>query len=170
MGFEQVVQKLSDLGGYDIIVFILATTLVYAILRKTKLLGESIVVNGLISLLMGFLVLTFPPMFGMDFTKPLVGFFGQAFVVLIILFMGFLIAGFFYPNIMEKMTSGLKGGGAVWWFVIFVLLLAIFSRLFDFIVQPLLKLLGGGKDLFIGMFFLLLFIGVLAAITTGGKD
>lgn len=171
MVFEKVVQKLIEIGVYDYLLpFILVTALTYALLRKIKVLGESAFVNGVVALSIGFMFFAVPQIMGVSVAKPLIGFFSQGVVALVVLMIGFLIAGFFYPNIFEKMAEGAKGGGMIWWFVIFAVLLAIFSGLFNFIISPMMKLIGSGKDIFIGIFFLLVFIGILAAISSGGKD
>ena len=107
--FETVVQKLLEVGFYDLLIFVISLTLFYAILRKVKILGESPIVNAALAFSIAFLIFGYPVIVGFSLTLPLVTFFTQSFVWILIFFIGFLIASFFYPDLpkflAEKFTS-----------------------------------------------------------------
>ncbi len=107
--FETVVQKLIEVGFYDLLIFVISLTIFYAILRKVKILGESPVVNAVLAFSIAFLIFGFPVIVGFSLTLPLVSFFTQSFVWILVFFIGFLIASFFYPDLpkflAEKFTS-----------------------------------------------------------------
>lgn len=107
--FETVVQKLIEVGFYDLLIFIISLTIFYAILRKVKILGESPIVNAALAFSIAFLIFGYPVIVGFSLTLPLVTFFTQSFVWILVFFIGFLIASFFYPDLpkflAEKFTS-----------------------------------------------------------------
>ena len=107
--FETVIQKLIDVGFYDLLIFVISLTIFYAVLRKVKILGESPVVNAALAFSIAFLIFGYPVIVGFSLTLPLVTFFTQSFVWILIFFIGFLIASFFYPDLpkflAEKFTS-----------------------------------------------------------------
>jgi len=107
--FEIIIGKLIEVGFYDLLIFIFALTIFYAILRKVKILGESPIVNAVLAFSIAFMVFGFPVIVGFSLTLPLVTFFTHSFVWILMFFFGFLIASFFYPDLpkflAEKFTS-----------------------------------------------------------------
>lgn len=107
--FETVVRKLLEVGFYDLLIFVISLTIFYAILRKVKILGDSPVVNAALAFSIAFLIFGFPVIVGFSLTLPLVTFFTHSFVWILVFFIGFLIASFFYPDLpkflAEKITS-----------------------------------------------------------------
>jgi len=107
--FEIVIGKLIEVGFYDLLIFVLALTIFYAILRKAKILGESPVVNAVLAFSIAFMIFGFPVIVGFSLTLPLVTFFTHSFVWILMFFIGILIASFFYPDLpkflAEKITS-----------------------------------------------------------------
>ncbi len=170
MVFQEAIQKLSQLGFYDFLLpFIIFSAILYAILRKTKILGESPLINGILSIAVSLFVFSVPALAGVSLAKPLAGFFTQFVVVVLIIAFGLLVTGLFVPNVMEKMVEWIKGGGIVWWMIILVLIVATTSGLFSFIVSPMMKAVGSGRDIFIALFFIGLFIVIIATVSGGGK-
>lgn len=108
---EPVITKLLDLGFYDILLFVVVAAIFYGFLRKSKLLGESPVVNGVLALSVAFLVLGFKWITGMALTTPLSMFFTQATVVLLLFIFGFLAASMFYPDLMKWLPNVFKRRG-----------------------------------------------------------
>lgn len=107
--FVPMIQKLIDVGFYDALIFVIALTLFYAILRKVKIFGESQVVNAVLAFAIAFLIFGFPVIVGFSLTLPLVTFFTQSFVWVLMFFVGMLLASFFYPELpkflVEKVVS-----------------------------------------------------------------
>ncbi len=96
--FTQIITKLNSLGFFNFLTFILAMTLVYALLRQRKIFGDNPLINGLIAFSIAFFVFAYPVITGISLTVPIATFFSQAFVFLLLFFVGFLIASFFYPE------------------------------------------------------------------------
>lgn len=99
-----------ELGFYDFLFpFIITAALLFALLRKSKVLGESVQLNGVVALSIAFLVFGFPVLAGISLATPLATFFTQATVWVLIGVVGLLLASFFYPDLMgflsKMMTS-----------------------------------------------------------------
>jgi hypothetical protein len=107
--FETIITKLLEVGFYDLLIFVISFTLFYALLKKVKFFGESQIVVAILAFCMAFLIFGYPVIVGFSMTVPLMTLFTQSFVWILFFFIGFLIAGFFYPDLpkllAEKMTS-----------------------------------------------------------------
>lgn len=170
MVFPEVIQKLANLGFYDFVLpFIIVSAILYAILRKTKVLGESPLINGIVSVGISFFILLVPALAGVSLVAPLTGFFGQLIIVILIIAFGLLITGLFVPNLMEKMMEWMKGSTILWVIIIIVFLLAMSSGLFSFITVPIQDALGSRWDTFIVILIVLIAVGVIAAVSGGKK-
>jgi hypothetical protein len=107
--FEPVVKKLFEWGLGNVIVFFLSVAIFYAILRKSKVLGESAIVNGIVAGITAFLVsFWFPIYTGVTLVNSMTAFFSQSIAILIFLIVGFLMAGLFYPNMPEMLMEQFK--------------------------------------------------------------
>ncbi len=104
--FEALAQKLIELHFHDFLLPALITaTILYGLLRKTKILGDSPVINGVLSLSIAFLIFIFPQITGIALGGPLASFFTQAMVWILIILVGILLASFFYPNLTKMLTE-----------------------------------------------------------------
>jgi preprotein translocase subunit Sec61beta len=107
--FEMVINKLLDIGFYDFLIFLLALPLFFALLKKTKVLGESTATNGLVAFIGAFLIFSFPIITGVSLTFSLTNMFMQFMMFLILIFFALVISSFFYPDMLElfkeKFTS-----------------------------------------------------------------
>lgn len=109
--FQPFIQKLIQLGFYNFFFpWLITTALMYGLLKKSKVLGESNFYNGVVALTIAFLVIGFPQMFGNPsfFALPLSAFFTQATVIILFLGFGFLIASLFYPNLTSWLPTVFK--------------------------------------------------------------
>jgi uncharacterized membrane protein len=107
--FEPVIRKLFDIGFGNVIVFFLSSAILYAILRKSKILGESEVINGTVALITAFLVgFWFPVFTGFTLANSMAAFFSQSIAILIFLIVGFLMASIFYPDMTGMLTEQFK--------------------------------------------------------------
>jgi hypothetical protein len=169
MVFEQAINALAELGFYKFILpFILIAAIFFALLRKTQVLGESPVINGVVSISIAFFIFGVPILSGADFVKPLTSFFGQVSVIILIIAFGLLISGLFVPNLMGRMGEWVTGGGWMWWMIIIVLIIALTSGLFFFIVSPISQAVGGAGKVVLVVFLLILFM-IMAALIGGPK-
>ena len=107
--FEILITKLIEVGFYDLLIFVISLTLFYTLLRKVKVFGESPVVVAVLAFSIAFLIFGFPVIVGFSLTLPLVTFFTHSFIWILMLFIGILIASFFYPDLpkflAEKFTT-----------------------------------------------------------------
>jgi len=103
--FEPVVSNLLELGFYDLLIFIIVAAIFYGLLKKSKVLGESVAINGVVSLSIAFLVFGFRWITGIALTTNLSAFFTQAAVVLLFLLFGFIGASMFYPDMTKWLTE-----------------------------------------------------------------
>lgn len=107
--FQTVIEKLVDLGFYDFFFpFIITSVIVYALLRKSKVLGESNAINGVVALSIGFLIFGFPVLTGLTFGTQLSTFFVQATAWILVLVIAAVIAAVFYPNFGRMLTDQFK--------------------------------------------------------------
>ena len=117
--FQVLVEKMLEVGMYDLFIFVIALAMFYALLKKSKVF-DSEVVNAALASSIAFLIFGFPVIMNYSLTLPFVRFFTQSFVWLLMFFFGFLSASYFYPDLpkflAEKFTSrsmltiGIVGG------------------------------------------------------------
>lgn len=130
--FQLAVERLVELGFYDFLLpFVLFTTVMYAVLHKTKMLGESIIVQGIISVTAGLLVFGIPVILGLNITQALTAFVTQSVIIVIVLVFAFIAASFFYPNISEKLGEVFKPPGPAGTWVWIMIALAVAFGLFS---------------------------------------
>jgi len=137
--FQPFIQKLVDLGFYNFFFpWIITTAIMYGLLKKSKVFGDSAMMNGTISLSISFLVIGFPLIFGNPsvFALPMATFFTQATVIVLFLAVGFLMASFFYPNLTSYLSSVMKHRS--------ILAAMIALALGLFITSGLIQILIGG--------------------------
>jgi len=107
--FEVVINKLVAIGFYEFFVpFLIMSVILYALLRKTKVLGDSNVLNGIVALSIGMLILGFPVLAGISFASELSTFFVQSTIWIMILVLAVIIAGVFYPDIWKMAEDQFK--------------------------------------------------------------
>jgi len=93
----------------DLLIFVFAFTIFWAILKKMKFFEGSPAVVAVLAFSIAFMIFGFPVIVGFSLTLPLVTFFTHSFVWILVFFIGILIASFFYPDLpkflAEKFTS-----------------------------------------------------------------
>src|SRR4030043_36624 len=123
MVFEEAISALVELGFYKFFLpFIIISAIIFALLRRTQILGESPLISGIVSISIAFFIFALPVLGGLDLVKPLSSFFGQISVIILIITFGLLISGLFIPDLMGKMGGWMTGGGGVWGMVCRVLI------------------------------------------------
>jgi quinol-cytochrome oxidoreductase complex cytochrome b subunit len=107
--FEIVAEKLINLGFYDFLFpFIITSAIFYGLFKKTKILGDSVVINGVLALSIAFLIFGFPKLVGVALATPFSRFFVQATIWVLIIGIGVLIAGFFYPDLTAFLSKAIE--------------------------------------------------------------
>ncbi len=125
--FEILITKLIEVGGYDLIIFIFALTVFYAILKKYKILGESQGINAVVALTIAFLIFGYPVLVGFSLTLPLAKFFTQGLLWIMLFFMGILIASLFYPDLPKFISKTFKTRTVIWVAIFFTVVSLILS-------------------------------------------
>jgi hypothetical protein len=100
--FTPIVEQLEKLGFFNFFFpWLVTLAIMYAILKKSKILGESVLINGIVALSIAFLVFAFPVLSGFSLSTPLSSLFTQTTSILLFFFVGFLLASLFYPNLTQ---------------------------------------------------------------------
>lgn len=135
--FEVVVSKLISLGFYDFFFpFIIITVIIYALLRKSKVLGESNVINAVVALSIGLLVLGFPVITGVAFGGQLSTFFVQSTVWILILVVAVITASAFYPDIMKVLLEQFKSRNFLYYMLALGVGIFVTSGLLTVFISP----------------------------------
>jgi len=103
--FKPIVNKLLGMGIINAMLLFLFAAIIYALLTKSKIFGESPIINGVIAFIAAFLIFIFPFITGVSLVNPLSIFFTQSIVILVFLMVGFLAASFFYPNMPKFLAE-----------------------------------------------------------------
>jgi len=109
--FETVVSQLVDVGFYNFIIFILALSIFYAVLKRVKIFGESNWVIGSIAGSIAFLIFGYPVIIGFSLVTPFVAMFTQTTVFMMVFIIAFLIASFFYPDLPKFLAGSFTSRG-----------------------------------------------------------
>ena len=129
--FEIVIRKALEVGFYDLLIFVFALTLFYALLKKFKILGESPTINAIIAFVMAFFIFGYPVLVGYSLTMPLTKFFASSMLYILLFFMGILISSFFYPDLPKFLTKTFTSRTFIWIAGFLVLLAIITSGLLN---------------------------------------
>ena len=103
--FVPVIKDMLSYGFGNLFIFMLASAIFFALIKKSHIFGESNFINGLISLVAAFLVFWFPAIFGVNLVTPMSAFFTQATTMLLFLIMGIVIASLFYPDLPKMLAE-----------------------------------------------------------------
>ena len=121
-----MIKEFSSSFG-SIIIFVFIFTIFYAMLRKSKMLGESALMNGAASFIVAFMVTWFSVSF-MSLTEPLSVFFAQGTALLMFVIFGIVAASLFYPD-LPKVLGEFRSRSMLWIMIIFGILLFVTSGL-----------------------------------------
>ena len=173
--FQIAVERLVDLGVYNFLLpFVLFATVLYAVLRKTKILGESTVINGIMSITVALFIFGMPVIIGTSITAGLTAFLTQAAIIIVVIMVGMLIASFFYPNIIEKLPDIFKGGGPaafiIWGVVGIAAIFGLFELFGANIGQGLTHLKIPSELLTLTIVIGIIFVIFLFVAMSGGKE
>lgn len=102
--FEPIVKRMYELGIINAFLLFLFSAIFFAILNKSKALGESVVINAIVSFIASFLIFIAPILMGINLVKPASLFFVQSASVILFLLMGVLLASFFYPDLPKMLA------------------------------------------------------------------
>lgn len=107
--FEILINKLLEVGFYDLLIFLIALAVFYGILQKIKFFEGSRGINAILAFSIAFLIFGFPIIVNYSMVLPMAKFFTQSFVFILVFLVGTLVATFFYPDLpkflLESITS-----------------------------------------------------------------
>src|SRR3989338_8364218 len=103
--FEPIINKLLSLGILNAMLLFLFAAIDYALLKKSKIFGESEILNGVVAFIIAFLIFIFPFITGVSLVNPISIFFTQSIVIIIFLMIGFIMASFFYPDMPKVLAD-----------------------------------------------------------------
>jgi hypothetical protein len=106
--FAPIVTRLVSLGFFNLLTFILAMTLIYALLRQRKIFGDNALINATIAFSIAFFIFAYPIITGISLVTPITTFLSQAFVFILVFFIGFLVASIFYPDFPKVLSDFFK--------------------------------------------------------------
>jgi len=122
--FTLLISKLVGVGFFNLLIFLLALALIYALLKQRKVFGDNPIINGIVAFSIAFFIFAYPIITGISLVTPITTFFSQAFALLLLFFIGFLIASFFYPDFTSTLSQFFKSRNAL--FAMIALSLALF--------------------------------------------
>jgi len=131
-----IVNKLLSIGFFNILVFILALTTLYAVLRRIKILGESPLINATVAFTVAFFVFAFPIISGINLLAPLSTYITQVLIFGLMFFGGVLIASVFYPDLINFLASSFKSRNILFGMIALSLALFVTSGLITIIYSP----------------------------------
>jgi len=173
--FELVAEKMAELGFFNYLFpFLILLALLYAILRKSKLV-ENKVAAGILSLAISFMVVFgFPLATGFELGSPFSAFFMQASVFILVFFIGLVTASLFYPNLMEKLPKLFVRRTTLFAMIAIAFVLFISSGLVGVFTTGLAGGGGGGIStdiimLAVAVFLAITFVLIGASISRGGE-
>ncbi|MEM5815583.1 MAG: hypothetical protein QXL14_00845 [Candidatus Aenigmatarchaeota archaeon] len=94
-------ERLLSMGFFNFLIFIIAFTALYAILKNKKIVSGNPIINGLLAFSFAFFVFIYPIISGINIVVPFSAFITQATIIGTVFFLGILLASVFYPNILE---------------------------------------------------------------------
>jgi len=103
--FEPVATKMIELGLLDIFIFIIVVAVFYAFLKKSKILGGTPVIDGVVAISIGFLVFLYRWITGFVLVTPFSMLFTQATAILMLFIFGILAASMFYPDMTKWLVE-----------------------------------------------------------------
>jgi hypothetical protein len=111
---ETTLQQMLKVGFFDILAFILFLAIFYAIFRKSRVLGESVFINGIAALAISFFIFLYPFLTGFSLVQNLVMFFAQASMWILVFLVAFLLASFFYPDLPKMLAATFVRRTTLW--------------------------------------------------------
>ena len=178
--FEMVISRMYELGMFQFLFpFMLSSAIFYGLLRKSQIFGkpeDNVAVNAIVALVASFLVWSAPIIMGIDIQTMLIPFFVQSLSATLVIMMGLLIAGMFFPPDLPGLLKERFQTGGFWSVVIvggvligFVILLT--SGLGNIFFPPGEEGIAGLSEdvVTIVLVVIILAVSTVAVVGIGGK-
>lgn len=111
--FQPIVSKLLGMGILNAMLLFLFAAIIFAILRKSRIFGDSEIINGVISFIVAFFIFVFPFITGISLVNPLSIFFTQSIIIIVFLVIGFIMASLFYPDMPAVLAKSFTSRGTL---------------------------------------------------------
>lgn len=134
---ENIVTQLLNVGFYDFLLFLFSITVFFAVLKKSKILGESPLINGVIAFVAAFLIFSFPMITGLSLTFQLSNAFMHLMMWMFIFIIAGIIASFFYPDLPKMLGEQFTQRTFLYIGIILGLVIGILSGLIPQIISGL---------------------------------
>jgi len=176
--FAPIVTKLVSLGFFNLLTFILAMALVYALLKQRKIFGDNVLINSTIAFSIAFFIFAYPIITGISLVVPITTFFSQAFVFILVLFIGFLAASILYPDFPTILGKFFQSRNVLFSMIALSLALFVTSGLVTVIYSstPLSDQTGGRPSpsrettlLIAGLIIAVIVLLIAGSIRSGGE-
>ena len=138
--FEIIVKKMIELGFYDFLFpFLITSAIFYGLLKKSKIVSESQIVNATLALSVSFLIFGFPILANISLATPFSAFFIQTTVFVLIFVIGLLIASMFYPDLGRFLTEYFveRRSRTIWVLIALGIAIFVMSGMVGVITAPL---------------------------------
>jgi len=166
---DSFIRKLKEAGMFRALISILFAVIVFAVLNKSKILGENVAINGFIAIIVALLIFVYPTFSGFSLEAPIAIFFTQIFVLLLLLVFAFIGASFFYPDLPKMLIQEFVKPNMVYVMIFVILILIIISRVAWVLWTGVTEISPGIKNTVILVAAILIFIALLyVAVNAGG--
>jgi len=179
--FSNAISFLLEKGFFNLLLWLFFSAIFYAILRRTKIFGESAVINGIVALTASFFIFAFPYITGLSYIYNFSLYFAQISLFALVLVFALLLASFFYPNLWEFIQKTFQHRTQIWVMFALAFILLITSNLIGILTLPLSgqSSSGSGKGLpespvpqtviiFLASIFIFLVLILIAASSVRG--
>lgn len=133
---EEMLRQVISLGFLNLLIFFLWLAVIYAILRKSRILGESPVINSIISFVVAFFIFSFPTLMGIDLISPMINFFAHGSTILIVLIFSLITASLFYPDFPRMLAEQFKKRTTLYQMLVLAIILFITSGFISVFTGP----------------------------------
>jgi hypothetical protein len=174
--FLEMVQSFLSRGVFDILLFILLFVTFYAVLMKSKVLGENSGINGVVAVAAALFVSLYSTFTGFSLIEPLSRFFTQATAIALAFVAALLIASFFYPDLPKVLGEHFKSPTILYILIPLAITILITSRTIWVVWAGYKAGAGGGPGLpvdlaalVVGLFIFVVILMIAATVGRGGK-
>jgi Na+-transporting methylmalonyl-CoA/oxaloacetate decarboxylase gamma subunit len=134
--FINFLTRLHEFGFFNFFVpWLIFTAVFYALLKKSKLFGESDLINGTVALAVSFFIMYFPIMSGIELAPILSRFVMQSAVFFLIFIFAYIGASVLYPDLTALMKEKMTSRAWLMIFVVLMILIFITSGMLDVFVK-----------------------------------
>lgn len=134
--FALFLERLKEFGFFNFLLpWLIFTAVFYALLKKSKLFGESTLINGTIALAISFFIMYFPIMSGIELAPILARFIMQSATFFLIFIFAYIGASVLYPDLTALMKEKMTSRAWLMIFVVLIIVVFITSGMLDVFVK-----------------------------------